>query len=272
MPFFHDGTFHLFYLFDRHHHGSKWGPGAHQYAQLSTQDLVHWEQQPLAVPIVRQWECSMGTCDCLWHDGLTACSTPIAAAAASICDKPQPGSWIFCRTSSDGIHFHKDLQAAGARRRLHRFSRSRHRPVPHGPRRRQPAGLQDLRHWEEIAGRFCRAQAGHQRRMSALVRLERLVLFHPRHQRHLEVAQCRWARGRRCSRRSTTACSCPRWPSSPAIGGFWPGFLFERGWAGHLAFRELIQYPDGSLGTKFPPELIRCGAPQRLPARSASIR
>jgi hypothetical protein len=25
IPFYHDGTFHLFYLFDRRHHGSKWG-------------------------------------------------------------------------------------------------------------------------------------------------------------------------------------------------------------------------------------------------------
>jgi hypothetical protein len=43
------------------------------------------------------------------------------------------------------------------------------------------------------------------------------------------------------------------------------GFIFERGWAGHLALRELIQQPDGSLGTKFAPELIpACGEPQRL--------
>jgi len=43
------------------------------------------------------------------------------------------------------------------------------------------------------------------------------------------------------------------------------GFIFERGWAGHLALRELIQYADGSLGMKFPPELIPAGGePQRL--------
>jgi len=32
MPFSHDGTFHLFYLFDRRGHESKWGLGAHQWA------------------------------------------------------------------------------------------------------------------------------------------------------------------------------------------------------------------------------------------------
>lgn len=37
------------------------------------------------------------------------------------------------------------------------------------------------------------------------------------------------------------------------------GFLFERGWAGHLALRELIQSADGALGTKWPPEVIPAG-------------
>ena len=43
------------------------------------------------------------------------------------------------------------------------------------------------------------------------------------------------------------------------------GFLYERASAGHLALRELIQSADGSLGMKFPPELIPArGKPQRL--------
>jgi len=37
------------------------------------------------------------------------------------------------------------------------------------------------------------------------------------------------------------------------------GFLFEQGWAGHLALRELVQYPDGSLGMRWPPELVPAG-------------
>ena len=44
------------------------------------------------------------------------------------------------------------------------------------------------------------------------------------------------------------------------------GFLFERGWTGHLALREHIQYPDGALGMKFPAELIPAsGVPKNLP-------
>ena len=42
-----DGSrLHLFYLFDRRHHTSKWNLGAHQYAHLSTTDLMEWQRHP----------------------------------------------------------------------------------------------------------------------------------------------------------------------------------------------------------------------------------
>ena len=37
MPFYHDGVFRLYYLFDRRHHTSKWGMGAHQFAHISSE-------------------------------------------------------------------------------------------------------------------------------------------------------------------------------------------------------------------------------------------
>lgn len=51
MPFYHDCEFHLYYLFDRKHHTSKWGMGAHQFAHSSSRDLVHWKHHPLSLPI-----------------------------------------------------------------------------------------------------------------------------------------------------------------------------------------------------------------------------
>ncbi len=58
MPIYNenDGRFHVYYLFDRRHHGSKWGVGAHQFAHVSTTDLVNWAQHPIAFSITRQWE------------------------------------------------------------------------------------------------------------------------------------------------------------------------------------------------------------------------
>ena len=60
---------HLFYLFDRRHHTSKWNLGAHQYAHLSSSDLLHWEHHPLALVLDRGWECAIGTGDFIYHEG-----------------------------------------------------------------------------------------------------------------------------------------------------------------------------------------------------------
>lgn len=56
VPAYNDSRFHMFYLYDRRHHGSKWGAGAHQFAHYSTTDLIHWEKHPMALAITRQWE------------------------------------------------------------------------------------------------------------------------------------------------------------------------------------------------------------------------
>ncbi|MHB0858696.1 MAG: family 43 glycosylhydrolase [Anaerolineae bacterium] len=69
MPFYHEGRFHLFYLFDRRSHKSKWGKGAHQWAHISTTDLIHWESHPMAIPITEEWEGSICTGSLIHHDG-----------------------------------------------------------------------------------------------------------------------------------------------------------------------------------------------------------
>lgn len=64
MPFSdpeNDGAYHLFWLYDRHHHCSKWGLGAHQWAHASTKDLIHWDEHPMAVAITEQYEGSICT-------------------------------------------------------------------------------------------------------------------------------------------------------------------------------------------------------------------
>jgi beta-fructofuranosidase len=51
MPFWDGNRFHLFYLLDRNHHAEQGGLGGHQWAHASTGDLVEWEHHPLALPI-----------------------------------------------------------------------------------------------------------------------------------------------------------------------------------------------------------------------------
>ena len=51
-----DGRYHLFYLFDRRGHGSKFGRGGHYFEHLSTADFKTWQEHVAATPIEEQWE------------------------------------------------------------------------------------------------------------------------------------------------------------------------------------------------------------------------
>jgi len=53
--YYHDGRFHVFYLQDRRNHGSKYS-GGHFFAHVSTTDMANWFEHPHAAPITEQWE------------------------------------------------------------------------------------------------------------------------------------------------------------------------------------------------------------------------
>lgn len=55
--FFYQGRYHVFYLFDRRHHASKFGQGAHYFEHLSTTDFKTWTEHEAATPLEEQWEC-----------------------------------------------------------------------------------------------------------------------------------------------------------------------------------------------------------------------
>ncbi len=71
IPWFHDGTFHLFYLVLRRNMHSKWdgGHGALEILHASTRDLQTWRQHPVVAPISEQWEAWNGTGAAVYHDG-----------------------------------------------------------------------------------------------------------------------------------------------------------------------------------------------------------
>ena len=100
MPFYHDGTYHLFYLFDRRAHKSKWGLGAHQWAHISSKDLITWEEHPMAVSVDSQKEGSICTGSVVYCGGLY-----YAFYAVRMCDgTPAAIEWA---VSKDCIHFEK---------------------------------------------------------------------------------------------------------------------------------------------------------------------
>ena len=55
--FFHQGRYHVFYLYDRRHHQSRFGIGAHYFEHLSTADFKTWTEHEAATPLEEQWEC-----------------------------------------------------------------------------------------------------------------------------------------------------------------------------------------------------------------------
>ncbi len=57
VAFFHQGRYHVFYLFDRRHHASKFGQGAHYFEHISTTDFKTWTEHEAATPLEEQWEC-----------------------------------------------------------------------------------------------------------------------------------------------------------------------------------------------------------------------
>lgn len=104
MPFYHDGSFHVFYLIDRRAHRSKWGSGAHQWAHISSTNLIDWTEHPLAVGITDETEGSICTGSVIYHDGLFYAFYAVRAMG----DLP---ARLTCATSADGVHFAKSDQS-----------------------------------------------------------------------------------------------------------------------------------------------------------------
>ncbi len=66
----HKGRYHVFYLLDRRGHQSKFGRGGHYFEHLSTPDFRHWTEHEAATPIEEQWETFGTGVPFVWHDSL----------------------------------------------------------------------------------------------------------------------------------------------------------------------------------------------------------
>lgn len=69
IPYFHDGTYYLYWLLDEGHHASLGGLGGHQWCVSTTKDLVNWEHHPIAIGIDEDWEKSICTGSVTCRDG-----------------------------------------------------------------------------------------------------------------------------------------------------------------------------------------------------------
>ena len=218
MPMFHDGTFRLFYLFDR--------PSRQQSGVTRIRPVVEPRsgvlgRTPLAVPIVEQWECSMGTCDCIWHEGVYHMFYTDCGGRCEYRDKPQRGAGSSAHEHRRGP-FQKDLKplVPGGDCTVFRDPATGLFHLVRGGGSRLVS--KDLRNWEEVPGDFVERKPGTTGECPHEFEWNGWYYF-------ILGTNAIWKCGalgplEEPRRRSTTACSCPRWPSSPATGESWRGF------------------------------------------------
>lgn len=61
IPFYHQGTYYLYWLLDERHHSALNGLGGHQWCVSTSDDLKRWEHHPIAIGIDEEWEKSICT-------------------------------------------------------------------------------------------------------------------------------------------------------------------------------------------------------------------
>lgn len=282
MPFFHAGVFHLYYLLDENHHQGKGELGGHQWAHASTRDLRYWQHHPLALGIDEGWEASICTGSVFFH-----ASTYYAFYATRLPDRSEH---LSVATSPDGIRFTKTTPNPFA---------SPEPPYRPGPYRdpcvfRDPqAGLfhmlvtaeladyplagragclahltsTDLRHWQHAGPFLVPGNAGHQPECADYFEWHGIyyLIFS-----HLGAARYRFAHqpfgpwqrpandvfdGPKAAVLKTAAFTGDR-----RLGVAFLTSTPPHTYAGNAVFRELVQHADGSLGTRFPAEMIPAGA------------
>jgi hypothetical protein len=273
MAFAHDGVFHIFFLSDRRHGGSKWGLQALPWGHVSTRDFVHWQDHPCPLDITEPWECCLGTGTFAFHNGRYHLIYIKHDRRAWFTDNPNFGDAIFLATSEDGSRFQKagnPLMVPGW------FGENDINPGLH-PDRTSGGFILSLCNWKVFASKD-------------------LQTFEPRSKittpewwpctsywewnGHYYFTSC----GQQWTSPRPIEDPAAKWSSSahPTLNDgirvsqtaefkgrhLMAGFTPEPPntyFGGELLVREVIQNPDGTLGTKWLPEMIPASGPPLAP-------
>ncbi len=298
MPFFHDSTFYLYYLLDENHHHGGGGVGGHQWALFTMRDLRDWTHHGLVIPMDRPGEGSICTGSVFFHEGVFH-----AFYATRMTDRTEH---LSLATSRDGVHFEKttpnpfaspgpDLSPTDYRDPNVFFSRedglfhmivsTRLKNAPLGERSGFLEQLvsSDLRNWRVVAPFL----------EPGLVGVPECADCFEWNGWHYVIFSCCGTTRYRMSRSlrgpwlrppvDTFNSPMARVMKTAAFTGnrrigawFLPslarpeesndGFLY----AGCAVFQEMFQEPDGTLSSRFVPEMIpACGQPLSLKWRTA---
>ncbi|MBZ5857673.1 family 43 glycosylhydrolase [Flavihumibacter profundi] len=103
IPFFHDGTYFLYWLLDSAHHAALNGLGGHQWTLSTSRDLVNWQHHPVVLGIDEEWEKSICTGSVVFSKGhfYAFYATRLIGADGQKIEQ------LSYAISEDGIHFRK---------------------------------------------------------------------------------------------------------------------------------------------------------------------
>jgi len=276
MAFSHNGTFHVFFLTDRGHGAGKWGMLGSPWGHVSTKDFVHWEEHPCPLDVTEPWECCLGTGSLAYHDGKYYLFYIKHDRRAWFKDNPHLGDTVFVATSDDGIHFNKETKPLFVLDffKLNDINPDIYLNETDGSYMLSVSNWKvwktlDFKNWEERGN------------LSTPPWWVCTSYFKWSDWYYFTSCSLYWRSDKPIEADTTwsvpphqTLADGIRVPQVAAFNGrhFMVGFTPEptgTAYAGELLVRELIQHPDGILGTKWIPEMIpQSGAPLKLPFRA----
>ena len=291
---FHNGRYHVFYLIDRRHHRSKFGKGGHYFAHLSSPDLKQWFEHPPAADLDEQWE-TIGTgTPFVYGDKLCLAyglhTTRLYPYEKTTLPEMQA---FFHKTGRFGVFTRENSSAVPAGmtyavsddgvvfKKSHAMVHPSENPTVYG----QPDGTLILYGGYGADGLWqAKSLPGE---WSCIDKL-----FPPKSMME-PTTECQCAfewNGRHYLMGGFSGLWCS--PSGkggtyvdlagegrdvydglgvPMVAAFTgnrrilAGWLGGQGWGGHLVLRELIQYADGTLGMRWPEEVVPpCGAVRKV--------
>jgi beta-fructofuranosidase len=276
MTFAHDGVFHVFFLSDRGHGAGKWGMLGSPWGHISTKDFVTWEEHPCPLDVTEPWECCLGTGSLAYHDGKYYLYYIKHDRRAWFTDNPNLGDTVFVATSDDCIHFKKETDPLFV---LDFFNLNDINPdvYPNETDGGFMLSLSNWKVWQTTDFKTWEPRAN----LSTPPWWVCTSYFKWNDWYYFTSCSLLWRSDKPIEAKTTwsgppyqTLADGIRVPQISEFNGryFIAGFTPEpnrTAYAGELLIRELIQYPDGTLGTKWIEEMIpESGKPLKLPIGS----